>query len=422
MNSEQPDPKPAPDLLTGVRVLELAHYWAAGVAGALLADAGAEVIRVEAIQHPDPIRLTHALPLPRAWEQSPLFNNANRNKRDLTLDLGRPVGLSLVADLVRLSDIVIENFSVRVLAGFGLEYPALRAVRPDLIMLSLPGFGRDGPWRNHLQVGPILEALSGISQISGYNGGPPMMFLALTDPVTGVHASAAALAALVARREDGRGRYIEMSQYEVSTVVNAEALFERQLSGLEPLRAGSSYGPAAPRGCYRCAGPDDWLAVSVTSEASWHALCAIIGRPGLANAPHLASAGDRRRHQAELDPILSAWAAGAPAAERAATLLEAGIAAAPVRSPGEVLADAELNARGFFPELDHAVTGPRPYLSSPYLIDGERQPIRRPGPLLGEDNDYVLRELLGLPDAAIHALAEARIIGHTPVGADPEGV
>jgi crotonobetainyl-CoA:carnitine CoA-transferase CaiB-like acyl-CoA transferase len=212
-----------------------------------------------------------------------------------------------------------------------------------------------------------------------------------------------------------------MSQYEVSTVVNAEALFERQLSGLEPQRSGNAGAEDAPRGCYRCAGPDDWLAVAVTSDASWRALRAVIGRPGLANAPHLADAEGRRRHRAELDAILSAWAAGAPAAHRAEALLAAGVAAAPVRSPGEVLLDADLNARDFFPRVEHAVTGPQPYLRSPFQVDGGRQPIRRPAPLLGEDNDYVLRDLLGLPDGAVRALAEAQVIGRAPLGVDPEG-
>src|SRR5205823_868009 len=128
---------------------------------------------VEAIQHVDPIRLTHAQSVPQAWEWSHLFNNNNRNKRDLTLDLGQPAGRALLLDLVKLADVVIENFSVRVLANFGLDYAALATQNPSLVMLSMPGFGRDGPWRNHLQVGPILEALSGCSHISGYGGGPP---------------------------------------------------------------------------------------------------------------------------------------------------------------------------------------------------------------------------------------------------------
>jgi crotonobetainyl-CoA:carnitine CoA-transferase CaiB-like acyl-CoA transferase len=403
--------------LEGIRIVDFTAYWAGPLPTAIMADLGAEVIKVESIQRPDMFRIV-AIPGDPAevYELSPPFNATNRNKLGLTLDLARPDGVRLFKELVKRSEAVVQNYSPRVMPQLGLSYESLRQVNPAIVMTSVSGFGQEGPWRDYVSFAAIGEALSGISGLSGYTGeGALIHGVGVSDPFAGYLAAFATLAAVHHARATGEGRHVDVSQLEASMQYIADALIEFEFTGRPRERATSDDSAMAPHGAFPARGEDAWVALSVATEEQWRALLAAMNNPQWASDARFATPLLRRHNREALHERVAEWTVRFDRHELARDLQSRGIPAAPVLAPSDLVKDRGLESAGFFQYVEHKTAGRHPYPSFPARIDGEHPPIRRVGPMLGEDNRYVLSKILGLSDAEISRLEAAKIIGTRPL-------
>jgi benzylsuccinate CoA-transferase BbsF subunit len=382
--------------LTGLRVVDFSWIIAGPLTTKMLGAMGAEIIKIESST-----RAEHAA----RGGSFPLLNN---NKRSCTIDFTRPEGQDLLHRLVAISDVVVENFSARVLTKYRLGYDTLRTVRPDLIFCSASGVGRTGPQRDALAYGTLLQAYSGRAGLIG----PPnrkleaMGILPIwTDPVTAMWEVLSILAAIHHRRRTGEGAYVDLSMLEATVALLPDALLRHGLDGGGRGPGGNEDGESAPGGCFRCAGEDAWLALAVRDDADWAALCDAMDRPALAAGWPDAAA--RRAAKLALNDLVADWLADqdADAAER--RLRARGIPAARTRHFGDVIADEQIVARGLFPEI---ADGKRTFALPWRDATGWRGRLD-PAPQLGSSNEYVFGELLGLDAAARDRLTADRVIG-----------
>ncbi len=401
--------------LAGLTIVDLTMGWAGPLASRTLADLGAQVIKIESAVYPDWWRganFTEAFYRERLYEKNTNFNLMNRNKLGLTLDLTRPEGKRLLLQLVQQADAVIENYSAEVLPKLGLDYAALRAVNERLVMLSMPAFGLDNAWSNTRAYGGTLEQASGLPLYTGHPDGPPAMTsYAYGDPIGGFNAGAALLLALCVQQRTGRGQHLNLSQVEAMLPLAAPFMLEQSAHGSVAARGPRPQALRAPHGCYRCAGDDAWIVVSVGDDAQWQALCRVLQRADLARDPALAQAPGRHAAQAQLDAALGAWCLPRSADAAMQVLQQAGVSAGVVRPMAQVLQDPHLRARGFWAEVARAHVGHYQSSTTPYRLLGQPMPIRHAAPTLGEHNDQVLRQLLGCTPAQIEALAQRGITG-----------
>ncbi len=398
--------------LDGIRVVDFGHVWAGPYATALLADLGAEVIKIESETRLD----VHRRQGPYAGghagiDRSGVWNAQNRGKLGCTLNLATPEGVALAKRLVAVSDVVVENFAPRVMARLGLDYPALRLVRPDLVMVSLPGFGSTGPDREHVSYGQSLIAAAGIAATTGYPDGPPMSLgESYPDLAAACHAAFAVLAAIHHRLETGEGQHIDISQLESSICLLPEPLLDFAMTGTIQSRTGNRDEAMAPHGCFRCRGDDRWVAIAVETDPEWEALRRAMGDPEWARAARFADGLGRRRHQDELERGVEAWTRDRAAEDVMTLLQESGVAAGVSMTVADLLADAHVRARGAFVEVDHPETGPQVMYGPVWKLSDTPATIRRPAPRLGEHNEHVFGRLLGLSTDEITALAGRGII------------
>jgi crotonobetainyl-CoA:carnitine CoA-transferase CaiB-like acyl-CoA transferase len=407
--------------LQGVRVVDLTQIWSGPFATQLLADLGAEVIKVEPIYRLDPDRgmewpaVGATLAGDRPYNRSGSFNEHNRNKLAITLDLKKPRGVEIFKRLVAVSDVVIDNFSVGVMARLGLGYEALKAVKPDVIVLSMPAFGNTGPEKGYIGYGPVQEQLSGVTSITGYEGGPPLETgFYYGDPTAGLQAAGAVLTALWSRRRTGRGQFIDLSQRETLVGFLGEMLLDYQMNGRTWQPRGNRDESMAPQGVYPCAGDDSWIAISCRDDCEWRRLCEVMGQPALAVEPRFADVLGRWRHQDELDPIIAEWTRRHDHLELTHNLQDAGIAATAVLNHRELLENEHFRARGYFETVTHPEAGTHDYHGMTWKLSGTPGGIRFPAPLYGQHSEQVLRELVGLSDAEIAELERSVVISPEP--------
>lgn len=408
--------KPArrPGLLRGIRVVDLSMGWAGPLAARHLADMGAEVIKVEACNHFDWWRGWEATPetlRERVVEKSPAFNTVNRNKLGITLDLAKPRGAELLKRLVAISDVVLENYSGAVLEKLGLDATVLQQVNPRLVMLSMPPFGAGGPYHHYRAYGSTVEQASGLPLLQGSPGDPPVMLhVALGDPVAGIHGAAALLLALLHRRRTGEGQALDLSQVQALLGFGLHGIASQILLGEPPPRLGNRHPLNAPQGIYRCRGDDQWVALSVESDAQWQALCGAIGHTRLDGELERR----RRDHHDRIDAHVSAWTAARERDDVVRALLARGIPAAGVLDVNEVFAHAQLGARDFWQFMERAHVGVQPHPSAPYRWTGAAHEIDWPAPTLGEQTREVLTDLLGLSETELYGLEREGVIGTEP--------
>jgi crotonobetainyl-CoA:carnitine CoA-transferase CaiB-like acyl-CoA transferase len=421
-----PDAPGAPDApdavarpLEGLRVIDFTAFWAGPSATHILASLGADVIKVEGLSRPDGMRFSGGRPptTDQWWEWGPVFLACNGGKRDLTLELSRPEAREIALRLAAAADFVVENFSPRVMAGFGLQWPDIRAVSPRVTMVRMPAFGLDGPWRDRVGFAQTMEQASGMAWLTGHADGPPLIPRGVCDPIAGLHAAFAVLAALRVRDATGQGMQVECTMVEAALNVAAEALLKASVNGRELHRDGNRGPGASPQGVYRCAGPDDWIALAVLDGAGWHGLAALLGRADLASRADLATEAGRRAAADELDAAIGTWTAGMTAGEAQARLRQAGIAAARVAVAGDLLADPQLLARGFWAPVRHPVAGNFFTTSLPFRsVEAGRPRNQAAAPTLGQHNEEILTKVLGLSTEEVGALAERQVIGTRPKG------
>jgi crotonobetainyl-CoA:carnitine CoA-transferase CaiB-like acyl-CoA transferase len=400
--------KPPGRPLDGIRVVDLTAFWAGPSASSMLAALGADVIKVESVQRPDGMRFSSTKPPgePGWWEWSAVFQANNANKRGITLDLGSERGRELALELIALADVVVENFSPRVLDGFGVTWDAVHARNPRAIMARMPAFGLDGPWRDRTGFAQTMEQVSGMAWLTGFPDRPPIIPRGACDPLAGMHAVFAILAALAERRRSGEGRHIEVTMVEAALNVAAELVIEHSAYGKVLSRDGNRGPVAAPQGLYACAGTERWLALAVRTDEQWSALCDVLGTPEWLE--------QRADHDA-VDALLSAAVADRDLDDLVQQLATAGVPAAPVLGPLAVLDLEPLQARGFVEQIDGPVVGRHPVLGVPFRFASWPGPwFESPAPTLGQHNRDVLAGLLGLDEATIAELAAAKVIGERP--------
>jgi len=418
--------------LAGVRVLDLTRIWSGPLATRILGDLGAEVIKVESHDGRGgggpagvPTRATGNASAPaldqpaaRPWNRQPLFNKLNRNKKSIAIDLKAPRGREVFLELVKVSDVVIENFSARAMRGLGLSYEEMRAVNPQVIYVAMQAFGQIGPYRDYVGLGPSIEPITGMTALMGYSDDEPRVTSkALTDAIAGTAGAAAVVTALRRRQERGIGCLVDLSQHETGIAYLGEHFLEAQLSGQEPHRLGNAHAVFAPHGVYRCRGDDEWIAIAVQSDADWLALCTELSL-SLADDASLRDAGARRARRAEVDAAVERATRRRDKRELERALQAHGVAAGAVLSAPEYLADPHLEARGYFVELVHRETGAARWDGSPLLFDGARgYEDWQAAPCLGEDNRRLLRELIGLGEAEVDALYADGVLAEEPASA-----
>ncbi|MDP7738635.1 CaiB/BaiF CoA-transferase family protein [Mycobacterium paragordonae] len=417
--SAEPPKRPP---LSGLRVLDMTAFWAGPSCTHLLAMLGAEVIHIESARRPDGTRLIAGIPVTEEqwWEKSPIFAALNTNKKGLTLDLQRPRGRELLLELIGTCDVIAENFTPRVLDHIGLDFAAVQAVRPDAILLRMPGFGLDGPWRDNPAFAYVIESASGLSWLTGYPDRTPFEPYSVGDPNAGIHALNALLLALEHRRRTGQGVMVEAAMVDAALNIAAEQVIEYSAYGALLERAGNRGPTAVPQNLYLSADIDEfgrldsWVAIAVATDEQWAQLCSVLGSPTWATDPALATAAGRRAHQDRIDERLAQWCAGRTRDEIVDTLWDAGVPVAKVMQPHRQAELDQLDARGFFEVVDHPVCGPARLSSVPMrLSSGPCRFHTQPAPLLGQHNRELLAEL-GLTDAEIAQLEADGVIGQAP--------
>ena len=399
--------------LSGVRVIDLTWIVAGPTCTRMLADFGAEVIRVENQQTLDSIRFGR--PHPKGFEppdSSGMFNWLNRGKRSITLNARHPRGLELLKRLLAVSDVLVENYSSRVLENWGLGYEQQREAKEDIIYVSLSGFGHSGPRRDYGTWGPTAQALSGLTAMSGFAGGEPAGWgFSYLDHLAGFTAATAIAAALRHRGETGRGQWIDLSQVETGMAVTGPASLDFTANGRRYRETGNPPGnrsvwpKAAPHNTYRTAGDDKWIMITCLSHEQWAALCGVLDAPEWLDDERFATLPARLRNQDALDEMIGERTAGQEGRKLMERLQAAGVPAGAVQNGVDLVAnDEQLAAREWTVAREHAVLGE--HITDGLPVHFSRTPgtRERPGPLLGEANEYVYGELLGYSSEEITEL------------------
>ena len=405
--------------LDDVRIVDLTAFWAGPAATHLLAAFGADVVKVESIQRPDGIRYSGGMrtDVDDWWEYGWVFHAMNTNKRSVTLDLASDDGRRLFSSLVAEADAVIENFSPRVMDHFGLTADALLEVNPKLVVVRMPAFGLDGPWRDRVGFAPTMEQIAGLAWVTGLPEGPPVAPRGACDPLAGIHAAFAMLAALHFAERTGMGQLVEMPMIESVLNVTAIQPMEFEVFGVTLSRQGNRGHGRAIHNLYRCAGDDNWIAVTVGNDDQWWALVEMMDRPSWSNDKALATVAGRRERADDIDRRLQDWFAGQHLESAVELLAGSGIPAAPVVSPSLVTENPQLRERGFFELLDHPRTGPGWYPRPPFAaLAGQSRWLTRTPPTLGEHNAEILRDRCGLTDEDLARLNASGVIGTRPKG------
>ncbi|MEE8469946.1 MAG: CoA transferase [Dehalococcoidia bacterium] len=383
--------------LEGVRVADFCWLWAGAYATGLLALLGAEVIKIESMARVDPTRQM-TLTLGKAFEgvdHSPVFNSFNLNKLSVRLNLKQPKAVELAKMIVQISDVASQNMRPGAMDKLGLGYEALKEIKHDIIMLSSSAFGLEGPIRRYGGYAPNFAAYSGLTHLTGYTDGAPNPLTGSTDLMSATTGAFAIVAALNHRQHTGQGQHIDLSSVESLAVFTGDALMEYGMNGRVPSRRGNQDGIMAPHNCYRCRGDDKWVSIAISKDEEWDAFC---------------DAYERWKNQEELDKLVATWTINYTHYEVTEILQRAGVAAMPSLSNEEIVGDPHFKARNLAVEVEHPVMGKQVVLGPPWRFSGTPAGVARPSPLMGEHNEYVFGELLGMSTVEIKRLTDEGII------------
>jgi len=422
----EPRPRPAPTVsgqsglpMAGLRVLDLTCWWAGPAATALFGDLGAEVIHVESVQRIDGMRPAAAgyfMAQPQWWERSGFFLDINVNKKGLTLNLADQRGIDVAKRLMRWADLVVENYTPRVMDAFGLGWETVHAINPRAVMVRMPAFGLDGPWRDRVGFAQTMEAMSGLAWVTGLPDGPPMLPRGPCDPSGAMHAAFAMQVALAEARDRGEGVLVEAPLIESALNIAAEQVVEFTATGNLLTRRANRTAGFAPQGAFPCRGEERWLAVSVATDEQWTGLRTALGEPSWAKDPSLETYAGRRDAADALESGLAAWASEQDLGAAVETLIAHGVPAGEVTDFRSISSHPLFAARGFFESCEHPVAGTHPMPGLPLRWEGIDRWIRTPAPTLGQHNTEILRDVLQMDQAEIDELAAAEVIGDWPAG------
>lgn len=407
-----------PPPLTGLTVVDFAMGWAGPLTGRLLADLGADVQKIEAGRYPDwwrGVNWTSEYIETRQYENAKGYCALNRGKRGVSVDLTTATGRELALALIAKADAVVENQAAGVMTKLGLGYEQVVAVNPQVCMVSMSAFGIGNDWSDTRAYGSTLEQGAGLPSFMGLPGTPPTMYqLAYGDPVGGLFGCAALLTALVHKRRTGVGQFANLSMVESSLQFATPALLEYQLSAEAPPRRGNRHAAMVPHGIYRCAGGDQWLALSVASDVAFASLARIIGQPHWSTDQAFASVTLRRQCEDQIDAAISAWTQGRSPQSSAQLLQASGVAAAPLLHAQDIAADAHLLQADFFNDLVREFSGPQRQAGTAFIQNGKRLVAKRPAPLLGEHSWEVLSQHTSLSRERYEQLVRDGVISFAP--------
>ncbi len=398
--------------LQGIRVTEFTSAWAGPYATCLLGFLGAEVIKVESKKRIDHSRFiafttgkTFATP-----NESPVFNNLNLNKFSVTLNLTKPEAVEIAKQLVRKSDVVVENMRPGVVPRLGLGYEVLKELKPDIIYLSSSACGQTGPYREYVGYAPTFAALAGLPYITGYEDWPPSNFMGSIDLRSATTSAFAILAALLYRQRTGEGQYIDLSSQESIAALSGEVFLDYVMNKNVRKREGNKQELMAPHNCYKCKGEDNWISIAVASDQEWKALLEVMGKPELAEDKRFSKMQDRWNNQEALDRIISDWVKDQDYYEVMEKLQKAGVAAAPSLSGEELFKNPHVRQRGVFMEIAHPVMKKDWVIAPTWKLSETPADIRRQSPLLGEHNQEIFGGLLGISPEEIKKLEDDEVV------------
>jgi crotonobetainyl-CoA:carnitine CoA-transferase CaiB-like acyl-CoA transferase len=397
--------------LEGIRVLDLTVVWSGPFTVYTLGDLGAEVIKVESIQRWDILVRDRYIDVEKIrahspdvhpdaglWDVGRNWGAMRRNHRSVTMDLTRPEGREAFLKLVEKCDVFVENNAVNVTSSLGISYDVLKEINPRLIMLSMPAFGSTGPYKDYRGYGANMEALMGHGLLRGYPDLDPTYngSVLFSDAASGALGSFAVMNALFQRHRTGKGQLINMAQAEAVAQAYAQAYMDYSMNGRQQTTLGNRDVSRAPQGVYPSLGDDAWITISCGDDIEFAALCGVMGQPELATDKRFANSLNRYNNQDELDPYIAAWTATKSNIDAFHQLQAAGVTAGPVLIQPDIFDDPQLKARDVWQEVTLKMTGTHTYLK-PIIGRMSKTPlsIRRPAPTLGQDNEYVYKELLG---------------------------
>ena len=396
--------------LSGYRVINFGWVFAGPYLATMMGDLGAEVIKVETRSRLDSMRLSPDN-LDRDPDRDPWFHSGVRNQLSVTIDMAQPQAIPLLKELVKISDIVVENFSPKVLKQHGLGYESLKEINPGLIMISLPATGHYGPLRDAQTYGPSLTGLAGVDGLVGYNGERVLgLQQAYADVNSALHGAFTALAALYYRKRTGKGQFVDMAQLEAVISIAGEAIMEYTMNGTVLGTLGNRYPTMCPHNNYRCKDDDTWVSIGVKTEEEWSSFCEAIGNPAWTKDERFADKYSRLRNQEELDRLISEWTANYTYYEVTQILQKAGVAAAPCLDTEGRFFDPHLQERKTYLEVEHPVTGVDFVANSAWRLPDNPTQVYARSPVLGEHNSYVFKQLLGMSDGEIARLEAEKII------------
>ena len=393
--------------LQGVRVLDLSRVFAGPLCGMVLADFGAEVIKVE---HPGRGDDTRDWGMRIGKTETTYYNSMNRNKRSITVDLQTPEGVKIIHDLLPQCDVVVQNFKTGGAEKLGLGYEQLKAIKPDLIYCSVAGYDSSGPEAKRPGYDLVIQGESGLMALNGEANTPPLKFgVAVVDLMTGMYAAQAVLAALFQRTRTGKGRHIEMALYDCGLMITGYYGLDAMLLGHDPQRYGNAHPSIVPYGMYDAA--DGPLIIAVGNNAQFDKFCRqVIERPDIVEDPRFATNVERAKNRLVLGPMLKELIAGFARDVLLQRMTAAGIPCGKVAGLHEALTSERTRRGGLLQELPHPVAGSTHVFAPPYRLDGQRLPIRNAPPTLGEGTREVLQQLLQLSDADLQALRDKGVL------------
>ncbi|MEM7363386.1 MAG: CoA transferase [Pseudomonadota bacterium] len=405
--------------LTGIRIIDLTHVWAGPLGTRILGDLGAEVLKIETatarglrdMRIPTPGMYPGGDPKDEHWNRHGEFNKLNRNKKGLSINLKTDEGKSVFLGLVEQSDVVIENFSATAMDRLGLGYGTLREANPKIIYVAMPGFGTSGPNSDFVAFGPSVEPMTGLTAIMGYSEEEKhTTAMGLPDAVAGVTAAAAVVTAIAQRKETGQGQHLDLPLHEGTINLLGEKYVEAQLTGRAPQAMANRHASYAPQGIYPCQGDDEWIAISVPNDSTWASLVSILTIEG----DQYSTMAARQQHHDQLDALIGSFTRHCDKHELMHLLQEAGVPAGAVQKAPDLLSDPHVLDRDYFVEMGGEHIEHVPYPGTPVKFDGQRATDWQRAPKLGEHNEEVLRDVLGMSDREISQLQTDGVIANMP--------
>ena len=409
--------------LRGVTVIDLTEVWAGPMGTSLLGDLGATVIKVESFPRVPTTRIVGGPAArgftnndaagPRPWDRAAIHNMANRNKYGVTLNLAHPRGLAVFERLAAITDVVCEAYAAGAMERLGVGYQRMKEVKPDIVMVSMPGWGVQGPYKGYVSLGSGIDGFTGHHALRGYPGTDPTVTPVAqhADAVGAVTLAFAVLAALYHRNRTGEGQWVDVSQVEAFLPHLGRPFMDHVMNGRPFTPAGNRDDHMAPHGCYPCSGDDNWVAITVSSDSQWRALVRVMGDPDWARDPAFSDSLSRHRNQDLLDRHIREWTGSRDKKAVVSTLQEAGVPAQAVLDDVDLYSDPHLAARGFFQRIQHPVIGEHRYPGYLWTLGGSSPPVDIPPATYGEHNRYVYGTLLGMTDEEMDDLEGQGVIG-----------